>query len=208
MSSAASDPDTNAAPRRFGDLFPEASSASVLTPSGDAVSLISHVDANTAASRAVLLGWLRHYGCTLCKKQAADWRDLAPRLRECGDVALVLVGNGTPQQARDFVDEMHWQGDMFTDPSRTAYQALQFRKKIGDTFNLPALKKVIGSFGEGNKQTLSRLPTDAFQQGGAILVDRNGFVKLFHADAFAGDHIDVEELYKQTCEACAIPVPT
>lgn len=177
----------------------------MLTLSGDAVSLISHVGSKTASKQAALVGWLRHYGCTLCKKQTADWRDLAPRLRECGDVALVLVGNGTPEQARDFVEEMRWEGDLFTDPSRRTYRALQFRTGLSATFNLPALGKVITSVKEGNKQTFSRMPTDAFQQGGAVLVDRDGRVQLFHADAFAGDHIDVEDLYEQTCKACAVP---
>lgn len=201
MSSAAS----GDAPRRFADLFPDASSDSVLTLSGDSVSLISHVGAKTASKQAVLVGWLRHYGCTLCKKQTADWRDLAPRLRDCGNVALVLVGNGTPEQAREFVEEMSWEGDMFTDPSRRTYRALQFSTGLGVTFNLPALGKVITSIKEGNSQTWSRLPTDGFQQGGAVLIDRDGCVQLFHADAFAGDHVDLDELFEQTCKACTVP---
>lgn len=155
---------------------------------------------------AVLIGWLRHYGCTLCKKQAADWKALAPRLTDCGSVALVLVGNGTPDHAKDFIEEMGWESDMFTDPRRTTYAALGMRKGLAVTFTAPALAKVIKSLREGNSQTFSRLPSDAFQQGGAVLVDRDGNVSFFHADAFAGDHIDVDVLYEKVCAACKPPV--
>lgn len=180
----------------------------MLDLSNTPTSLISYVDRQTTENRAVLLGWLRHYGCTLCKKQAADWAKLAPRLNQCGQITVALIGNGTVEQANDFVQEMQWKGDLFTDPSRTTYKALQFAAGVGVTFTRGGLIKVIQSFKEGNKQTWSRLPTDAFQQGGALLVDFQGKVSLFHRDAFAGDHINVEHLYQASCAACKQAVPT
>lgn len=194
-----------ASSKSFSQLFSSPDSDTVLNLSKTPVSLVSYVNEKSSQNKAVLLGWLRHYGCTLCKKQTADWAKLAPRLQQCGDVTLALIGNGSVDQAKDFVNEMGWKGDIFTDPSRRTYAALQFAAGVGVTFNLQALGKTIKSVWEGNSQTLSRIPTDAFQQGGAILVDPKGMITLFHRDAFAGDHVDIDELYETTCAVCQQP---
>lgn len=117
-------------------------------------------------------------------------------------LAIALIGNGKPSQAVDFRNELNWEADLFTDPSNRTYKVLELRRGIGVTFTLPGLFKVIQSFREGNSQTLTRIPSDPFQQGGAILVDENGIVKLFHADQFAGDHADLEMLVDKVCSIC------
>ena len=44
----------------------------------------------------VLLGWLQHFGCMLCRKQTADWRAMRRKLEErgCNSVCMILVDNG------------------------------------------------------------------------------------------------------------------
>ncbi|KAI0567701.1 Thioredoxin [Gracilaria domingensis] len=178
----------------FASLLPTPEQSTVLTPQGTHVSLVDHVSSKNAQGEAVLLGWLRHFGCTLCKKQANDWKSMLPRLRERTLVNVVLVGNGSASQAREFQKEINWEGDLFTDPDRRTYRALKMKAGVLTTLNLPSLKTVIRSFRHGNKQTWSRIPTDAFQQGGALLVDNEGIVRMFHADDFAGDHVSKERL--------------
>lgn len=195
-----------ASSKSFSQLFSSPDSDTVLNLSKEPISLVSYVNEQTSQNKAVLLGWLRHYGCPLCKKQTADWAKLAPRLEQCGDVTITLIGNGPVDHAKDFIDEMGWKGDLFTDPSRRTYAALQFAAGLGVTFNLQAFGKTVKSVREGNSLTLSRIPTDAFQQGGAILVDPKGMVTLFHRDAFAGDHVDTDVLYEIACAACQQPV--
>lgn len=186
---------------RFSDLFASRNSRVYLN-NGTETDLVSLV---TSTNTATLIGWLRHYGCTLCKKQASDWKTLRAQLesRECGPVDMVLVGNGRPEQAAAFAEEVGWTEGIVSDPSRETYAVLGFRKGMGSTFNLSALKKTIKSFGEGNKQSWSRVPTDAFQQGGAVLVDNDGQVRLVHKDAFAGDHAEIDALTEKVCEICA-----
>lgn len=194
MAASTSAPSANKTDDRplFATLFP-GGRAPVLANDGKEVNLVSVVQSKPGV---VLLGWLRHYGCTLCKKQASDWL----RLRETIDaanlapVSLVLIGNGQPHQAADFAQEMGWKEDLFSDPERSTYAALAFNKGLTSLLTLPSLRKTIASFREGNSQTLSRIPTDPLQQGGALLVDANGEVVFFHRDAAAGDHAPIDEL--------------
>lgn len=164
------------------------------TSTGESVSLIDFVAQHNSAGDAVLLGWMRHFGCTLCKKHAADWRALLPDITRLGPISVALIGNGPPAQAVDFIAELDWPTYLFTDPQRVTYRALGLRRGVSTTFTLPGLQRVMSSLRQGNSQTLSRIPTDPFQQGGAILVDTSGNVTLYHIEAFAGDYIDTDEL--------------
>lgn len=174
----------------FASLFPNVDDALVQTTTGESTSLLSYVQEQNAAGNAVLLGWLRHYGCTLCKKQAVEWRDWSSELQAITKLSIALIGNGPVSHAIDFKDEVKWNATLFTDPSRTTYSVLEFRKDQAALFNLPSLSKAIKSFAAGNSQTWTRIPTDPFQQGGALLVNSNGVVSFFHADQFSGDHVD------------------
>lgn len=185
---------------QFASLFGDESDALVLRDDGSNLSLTEFVRVQNEAGKAVLLGWLRHFGCTLCKKQVADWRDWMPQLNQNEKLTIAFIGNGPVSQLAEFRDEMEWSEFLFTDPSRTSYAALNFNKKIGDLLNRPALKAVISSF-KSHPQTWSRLPTDALQQGGVVLVNRDGFVTFFHADAYAGDHVSKDVLLEAVTSA-------
>lgn len=184
----------------FAGLFPSTTDASVLSRDGSQQNLVDVVEKLKPA--VVLVGWLRHYGCTLCRKQALDWAAMEGRMRECGDVKMVLVGSGSPEQAQHFMNDVGWSGEIVTDPPRRTYRALSFQRGVATTFNLPSLQKTIKSFREGNKQAWGVMPSDAFQQGGAVLVGGDGIVKMFHFDRFAGDHVPVDDLVESACAAC------
>lgn len=190
-------PSVEAPQVRFETIFSDPCQAVVLTPANEAVSLIEYVREKNENGEAVLFGWLRHFGCSLCKKQTSDWQAIQPDLLQNGRIAIALIGNGPTEHAKDFAEEMGWSADIFTDPDRKTYQALQFRRGLLVTFNPSSLGKIVASFRGGNPQTWSRIPTDAFQQGGAILVDKKGIVRFFHADAYAGDHVEKRQLLEE-----------
>ena len=181
----------------FDTLFTNNEDVQVFLSNGEKISLLDYVKELTGAGNVVLIGWLRHFGCSLCLKQSSDWKKILPELHSLGSLSVALVGNGPPEHAAMFKEQLQWDGDIFTDPDRKTYNVLKFRKGVSTTFNLPALGKVIKSIREGNKQTWSRIPTDAFQQGGALLIDRNRLVHLYHIDTFAGDHIDTDKLVEE-----------
>lgn len=188
----------------FAALFDNPEDANVYTGDGTTESLIDFVSGQNVIGKAVVLGWLRHFGCTLCMKQASDWRDWLPELSKLGDVTVALVGNGPPNQAIDFKDEVQWPSHIFTDPQRKSYSALSFKKNLLSTLNAAAFVKVVKSLASGFKQTLTRLPTDPFQQGGVVIVDHKGVVSFFHTDRFAGDHVDKETLFEAVRKATSV----
>lgn len=132
---------------------------------------------------------------SLCAKQAKEWLQLqAP--------AIILVGNGTAEQAADFAQQVAWPRDaLFSDPAREVYNAMQFAKGMRSTFNLDALKVTVDSIRAGYPTVLSRTPTDPFQQGGAMVVDDALMVRYLHRDKFAGDHASIPDLQQAVDDA-------
>lgn len=121
------------------DLLPE-SEATVLTLDGRKVDLVDEVSTLLTQADAVLIGWLRHYGCTLCMRQAAEWNtELRERIQQgpCGQtgrVEMILVGSGTVPQANNFLDETKFTGRMYTNPDLKTYSALGFARGVQSTF--------------------------------------------------------------------------
>mmetsp|Transcript_43579 Transcript_43579/g.170566 ORF Transcript_43579/g.170566 Transcript_43579/m.170566 type:complete len:164 (-) Transcript_43579:190-681(-) len=129
------------------------------------------------------------------RKQVAD----LSRLKEAGldemkDVDLIAIGSGTAEQGADFLKEVEFPGEIYSDPQRKTYQALNFTKGVLSTFNLGGLQKLSESFVGGNKQRFEILPTDPFQQGGCLVISPSNDVVLLHRDDFAGDHVEESKL--------------
>lgn len=198
----ASTASTSQSTEQFASFFEDEGDAVVRRADGSKLSLIEFVQEQNEAGNAVLLGWLRHFGCTLCKKQVAEWRDWLPQLNQNGKLTVGFVGNGPVSQLPEFRDEMEWGEFLFTDPSRSSYGALSFKKKLGNLINRSSLCAVIESF-KSYPQTWTRMPTDPFQQGGVILVNKEGFVTFFHADEYAGDHVGKDVLLDAVDSATA-----
>lgn len=159
------------------------------TSSGDEVNLLEAVSARTSP---VLIGWLRHYGCTLCKKKVNDWKPLSESLE------IILIGNGTPAEAQKFADEVSLASfpsmSLYSDPSKSTYNALNFSNSISSCLNGPALQKIFVSLQAGNTQTMNPFPKNATQQGGALVVDEAAIVRFLHSDTFAGDDAAIDAL--------------
>lgn len=94
---------------------------------------------------------------------------------------------------------------LFSDPSRLTYSALKFSKGFSSVLDIRALQKTISSFQAGNPQTWKHLPTDATQQGGALVVDEANIVRFLHKDSFAGDHAAIDTL-ENAIEEAKVPL--
>mmetsp|Transcript_5682 Transcript_5682/g.16905 ORF Transcript_5682/g.16905 Transcript_5682/m.16905 type:complete len:223 (+) Transcript_5682:76-744(+) len=151
-------------------------------------------DVVAESDKPTVIAWLRHYGCTLCRKQIADLTELHKRGFE--NVRLIAIGSGTAKQGADFLKETRFPGEIYSDPERKTYNALNFTQGVLSTFNLPALQKLMGSFIGGNVQRLETVPTDPFQQGGCLVINSDGSIALLHRDEFAGDHVEDTVLKK------------
>jgi AhpC/TSA antioxidant enzyme len=108
-----------------------APSAAAHTPEVDLVSEVS--------GYVVVIGWLRHYGCTLCMQQAVSWQnDLRRLVGAEGEekTRIVLVGSGTVEQARQFSEDTGFpEAELYTDPSLKSYKAMGFASGAASVFN-------------------------------------------------------------------------
>lgn len=97
------------------------------------------------------------------------------QIREAG-AQLVLVGNGTPQQAAAFQRRYAPDVAVYTDPSLESYRALGLRRSLAATLSIGSGLAALRAHLRGNRQ--GRLQGDPWQQGGLCLVAAGG--QLLH----------------------------
>ena len=118
-------------------------------------------------------------------------RDVTPEIRQRGG-QLVVVGNGTPAQAKAFAEERQLDFPLLTDPGRRTYRAAGLRRGLGSTFNVSLLRNAAASFKRGHRQGATQ--GDPLQQGGAFVIAPGDEVLFSYVSATAGDHPDPVDL--------------
>ena len=175
---------------RAGEPVPkDVGDAEVIDPSGQRVALRSFW-----ADKPCLLVFLRHFGCIGCSEQLYE---LVPRMAEIERVGVrtVLVGNGTPLQRDGFV-ERHSLATapalVMTDPSLEAYRRFFFKRSVWATLGPRALVDAARAMSHGHPH--KPVEGDGTQQGGVVLVDTRGVIRLYHASRSLGDHPPAADL--------------
>ncbi|KAI6674987.1 hypothetical protein NL676_002893 [Syzygium grande] len=155
--------------------------------------------------RKAVIAFARHFGCVLCRKRA-DYLAAKKDIMDASGVALVLIGPGKVDQAKAFSEQTKFQGEVYADPSHSAYEALRFVSGFTTTFTPGAGLKIIQSYMEGyrqdwqlssEKETVSR---GGWQQGGIIVAGpgKNN-ISYIHKDKEAGDDPPIEEIMRACC---------
>ncbi|MEM1177872.1 MAG: peroxiredoxin-like family protein [Acidobacteriota bacterium] len=126
-----------------------------------------------------------------CREQVAQLRDVVPQIREKG-AELIVIGNGTPDQAKAFAEERDLDFPLLTDPGRRTYKAAGFRRDIKSTFNLGILKNAKKTLSSGHRQ--GKVEGDPWQQGGAFVIAPGDEVLFRYVSGAAGDHPDPRDL--------------
>ncbi len=139
------------------------------------------------ARRPALVIFLRHFGCIGC---AAQVDAVVPRLPELSalGVGLVLVGNGAPEFIDAFVQRQALDGrpvEIFTDPSLAVFRAAGLRRSRWASAGPRALLELMRAFFDGHRGA-GTLQGDAWQQGGALLVDTDGTIAFQHRSESLG----------------------
>lgn len=120
----------------------------------------------------------------LCREQVAQLRDALDEIRELG-AELVVVGNGRPEQARQFKEERQLDFPVLVDPELIAYRAAELRRGAS-TFGLGSLRGGLRALRKGHLQ--GRTQGDPWQQGGVFVVTPAGRVAFSYVSEEAGDH--------------------
>eukprot|EP00850_Spirogloea_muscicola_P018056 SM000161S02438 [mRNA] locus=s161:201625:206924:+ [translate_table: standard] len=108
-------------------------------------------------------------------------------------VRLALIGPGNAEQAQGFRDSVNFPGDVFADPERATFRALDFESGVGSVFSPKAAVNLVSATLEGFSQDwgLSLQPDTimrgAWQQGG-LIVAGPGTDKLIFLHKGRGRH--------------------
>jgi hypothetical protein len=138
--------------------------------------------------------FLRHFACLACTEHVTL---LAPRLHELTRLGLrvVYVGNGEPHFIEGFVQRNAIDlevVEVVTDPSLAAHRALQLSRSFGSTFGPRALiglgRALVSGFRQGS------IEGDTYQQGGVLVIDREGRAAYLHRDRASGDHAPTSDV--------------
>ena len=135
--------------------------------------------------------WLRHFGCLLCKEQAAAFRGRRQEIEDLG-AGLVFVGNGELTWAREFAAGECLGCRVLTDPGLDSYRAIGARRGWRSTIGPASLAAGIRAFRHGFRQSGVRGVPD--QQGGVYVMLPGDRTAYAYVSGSAGDHPPIEEV--------------
>ncbi len=111
-----------------------------------------------------------------------------PRIHEAG-AELVILGNGTAEQARWFVEDYKIEVPVFTDPELRSHAVVGARK--ARILQLATIRAALRARRRGFHQT--KTMGSARQLGGLFVITPDGRMRYRYLSAFAGDHPEPDE---------------
>jgi len=107
-------------------------------------------------------------------------------------IDLIAIGSGSPDSARQFVQEFQFGGDMYVNPTLEVYHAFKLKRGWLETLGPTALLKGLGAMKKGFRQ--GSPAGDLWQQGGVFVIGPGEDITFAHRDRFAGDHADLDRV--------------
>ena len=99
---------------------------------------------------------------------------------------LYVIGNGAPMFIEGFRETTGFAGAVYTDPSLAAYRAAELERGLGTMLSVGAALRTARALGRGFRQ--GRTQGDQTQQGGVLVVARDGRVLYHHVSHGPGDN--------------------
>ncbi len=112
-------------------------------------------------------------------------------LRAAG-LDLHVIGNGAPMFIAGFRETTGYTGSIYTDPSLAVYRAASLRSGLRTVLNLAAVTRTVGSLRRGFRQGRTR--GSALQQGGVLVVGRDGGLLWRHVSDGPGDNATAAQI--------------
>ncbi len=116
---------------------------------------------------------------------------MTDRIRALG-AELIVVGNGRPDQAATFKDELGLTIPLLVDPTGAAYRAAGLQRGLSKVFKFGTFRNAARAKGKGFRQ--KGVQGDPWQLGGTLLIAPGGKVLLHQISHEAGDHPDPQQL--------------
>jgi peroxiredoxin len=135
--------------------------------------------------RSIVLLFVRHFGCLFCRQQITEAAAHLAPIRALG-AELVVVGNGTLSEARDFRDQHQLRMPLFTNPGGQAYAAAGMRRGWRTNLTPVVALCAVRALRQGFRQTF--VAGDPLQQGGIVVIGPRGLEQYRYVSTTAGDH--------------------
>lgn len=142
-----------------------------------------------AEGRATLVLFIRHFGCIGCSENIGL---LAPRFNELSElgVRVIIIGCGPKLFIEGFKERhnlLYSPAEIYSDDSLKSHQTAGLMYSIWGGFRPRALYEMARAYVGGH---VSNGPEgDIKQQAGAIFIDAQGVVQLYHRNTSLGDHV-------------------
>ena len=120
----------------------------------------------------------------LCQQEAAQLRSIIPQIHEA-DAQLIIIGNGTAQQAQWFLEETGLDTPVYTDPDLHVYRAIGARRGLRSVLHPMVFVRALEAWRKGHRQ--SGTMGDATQVGGLLIIQPDGTIPFLHRSSYAGD---------------------
>lgn len=135
--------------------------------------------------RALVLVFLRQYGCPLCREQVAALREHTAAFAAEG-ISVAAIGQGTPQDARRFQEQLDLPFPLLSDADRSAYAAYGLMDGTVEQIYSPTPGLKLASamlHGHLPHRTIGSIR----QLPGTFVIDRNGMIRIAHPGLHAAD---------------------
>ena len=146
--------------------------------------------------QVLILAFTRHFGCPQCKEMVDQLVTVSPDFKE-KNLGLVIVTQGTPEEAKAFCSERAPGVTCLADPERKAYQAYGLeRANIWQSFLSLNVRRSNRRLKQerGWNTDLPPKGQDALQMAGTFVIAPDGRIRLpYYYDDIA-DHPSVDLL--------------
>lgn len=120
-----------------------------------------------------------------CREHVVQLHRAIDQIQAAG-AELFVIGNGAANFIAGFRDETGLTGAVYTDPSLAVYQAAQLKRGLRTVLSVTAAARSVGTLARGFRQ--GRTQGDNLQQGGVLVIARDGRVLWQHISASPGDN--------------------
>ena len=144
--------------------------------------------------RATLILFIRHFGCIGCSENIGL---ISPRFTDLSElgVRIIIIGCGAQLFIEGFKERHHLlfsPAEIYSDDSLKSHQAAGLMYSIWGGFRPRALYEMARAYVGG--YTSNGIEGDIKQQAGAIFIDDQGVVQLYHRNTSLGDHVSAQKV--------------
>ena len=125
------------------------------------------------------------------RQRAAALMEIKKQI-EANGAKILIIGSGTPEQAKTFAENFNVELDIYVDESLQTYNAFSLERAFFKTLGWKSLKCGVRAMQSGFHQGLSA--GDLWQQGGVFVLGPGKQIVYQHVEQYAGEPLEKDEV--------------